>query len=732
MSSTKLTKTVKPFPGGCVVRVEGTIDADLKDTGLLDDVTGFVVLDLDGVKRITSFGVREWITTISRVAPGHLFFVNCRPSVVSQFNMVARFGGPGELVSLYLPYVCASCDHEFETLLDLRTDHALVRGADVPSTKCPQCGADGAEFDDAPASYFAYVAQRAAPVVPDVVRAFLDGGSDPGAKDAVLHVQKEVADDVTGIWLSGALNLRARFKRAGDGLEGDVVLICAGVDRMDPAGAEKLSSFIAPFVPGGVAEGASLWLARVRPALLAALDKGTVQSLQHRVAELLIHADCPRCGDRGEVVVDMSFASADGPPAPRPCFRCGGDATPVLSDAQRAGLRVLLGDPPASVRAYLDKRPGAQPLDPVTKTGARDGSESGIGPQGGGSKYEVLSRIGQGGMAEVVLARQRGLEGFAKMVVLKRILSAYAAHGEFVRMFLQEARVAARINHPNVVQIFDLGRDGPHYFIAMEYVRGWDLKTVLATAHRAGKPFPVEIALKIVADVCAGLHAAHTCVDPEGKPAPVVHRDVSPHNVLVSVEGAVKLTDFGISKAVDVTGARTRPGTLKGKVTYMAPEQVDETLGRVDVRSDVFAAGIILHELLAGVPLFRRESEYASLMAVLSAPIPSLRDKHDVTPKVDDVVQRALQRVPDDRFQTALEMQLAIEDALSELVTPATASHVARWLAALSPAPTADVAARGVGQTPTGPTSPTGDVGTSSASRDPVDDTIVLPRAENE
>src|SRR5262249_8719905 len=188
-------------------------------------------------------------------------------------------------------------------------------------------------------------------------------------------------------------------------------------------------------------------------------------------------------------------------------------------------------------------------------------------------KYEIVRRIGAGGMGEIFLARQHGPEGFLRSVVLKCVLPSLSNNAEFVRMFLDEARVAARISHPNVVQIIELERDDRGFFIAMEYVDGWNLRTVLRVMSSRQVQMPTEIACRLISDVCAGLHAAHTLPTEDGTRRGVVHRDVSPANILISQAGIAKLTDFGIAKAMGSLQV-TKPGTMKGKAPYMAPEQI--------------------------------------------------------------------------------------------------------------------------------------------------------------
>jgi len=261
-------------------------------------------------------------------------------------------------------------------------------------------------------------------------------------------------------------------------------------------------------------------------------------------------------------------------------------------------------------------------------------------------------------MAEIYLALSGELSGFRTLVVLKRILPHLAANEQFVRMFLDEARIEARLDHPNVVRIIEVGHDGDEYFLAMELVQGKPLSTVLRRASREKTPLLPALAAYVVSQAASGLGYAHTMIDAEGHPMQIVHRDVSPQNILVSFEGAVKVIDFGIARAQG-RGTHTNPGGLKGKIQYMSPEQA--SAGEVDPRSDVFALGVVLWEILVGQRLFYRENELAMMRAVVDEPIPAPSQLVPTPPELEAIVMRALDRDPDRRFHTAQEMGLALE-----------------------------------------------------------------------
>ncbi|AFE09892.1 serine/threonine protein kinase [Corallococcus coralloides DSM 2259] len=282
--------------------------------------------------------------------------------------------------------------------------------------------------------------------------------------------------------------------------------------------------------------------------------------------------------------------------------------------------------------------------------------------------YQLLKRLATGGMAQIYLARRPGSDAPDKLLVLKRILPHLSENDEFVRMFLDEARIAARLAHPNVVQIYDLGAEGDTFFIAMEYIHGVDARRLWKRSETAGRPLPVPIVCRILLEACAGLDYAHKKTDAAGRPLGIVHRDVSPQNILVTFDGGVKVVDFGIAKAADQATV-TRSGVLKGKYSYMSPEQAAGQ--RVDRRSDVFALGVVLHELLTGGRLFKRVSDMLTLSAVAecNVPVPS-----QVAPRVpvelDAIVLKALAKDPDARYQHAQELQRALEGWLASQPQP--------------------------------------------------------------
>jgi serine/threonine protein kinase len=349
-------------------------------------------------------------------------------------------------------------------------------------------------------------------------------------------------------------------------------------------------------------------------------------------------------------------------PSPLPRARF---VRPRPNPDEAPALRTAAPGPAAKkpAAAPVAARPAAvepTPSMPPASAGARIG------------RYEIERRIAYGGMAEVLLAREPLSVGGSRRVAIKRVLPHVSDDESFVAMFLDEARIALLLQHPNVCACFDAGPSAEGPYLAMEYVEGRSLAQLITLAHGGGV-LPVAVVARVISLVAEALHYAHGAVDADGAPLHVVHRDVSPSNILIGRDGRVKLLDFGVAKARS-HATRTSAGVVKGKFAYMAPEQCRGSVA--DARADVFALGICLYEALTCTSLFSRENEYATMTAVLHEPPASPRSVDPRIPaELDAIVLRALAKDPDARFPTALAMQEALE---SWLASSRVAVHSAR------------------------------------------------------
>ena len=327
-------------------------------------------------------------------------------------------------------------------------------------------------------------------------------------------------------------------------------------------------------------------------------------------------------------------------------------------------------------------------------------------------RYDVVRHVARGGMGSVWLGRLQGKHGFEKLVAIKTIRQELAAEGRFKAMFLDEARITSRLHHANVAQVLDVGEHASMIYIVFEWVAGKSLEAVCREAEARGSGVDVAFALRTMAEVCAGLHAAHELNDDEGSPLGVVHRDVSPLNVLVGEGGFAKLIDFGVAKARDRVAPETRSGVVKGTPQYMAPEQA---MGHdVDRRADIWAAGATLYRALAGQPPFADREELAAFIG--GRPLKELPASTD--PDVRAIVKKAMEREPDDRYPTANAMRAALEqvlhsakDRVSAVIAPRGRSPQA---VTVTEGPPADPA---YAQTELGPSTPAGDLDAKTAER---------------
>ena len=298
-------------------------------------------------------------------------------------------------------------------------------------------------------------------------------------------------------------------------------------------------------------------------------------------------------------------------------------------------------------------------------------------------KYTLLRKLAAGGMAELFLALHRSVAGFEKLIVIKRILPSMNQDKGFIEMLLHEARIAATLSHPNIVQIFDVGQIDGKFFIAMEHIHGEDIRSIVRAMKKKNvAEFPLEHTISIVLGMCAGLAYAHEKRDLDGATLDIVHRDISPQNIVITFTGDVKVVDFGIAKSGTQIGEDTKDGQLKGKVPYMSPEQAAGE--SIDWRSDIFATGVMLFELTTGKRLFKGASEYETLKLIIDReyPLPT-QVRPGYPPVLERIVMKALAKPREDRYQSAREMQSDLESFVREERIPVSPVGLTRWMQSL-------------------------------------------------
>jgi serine/threonine-protein kinase len=295
--------------------------------------------------------------------------------------------------------------------------------------------------------------------------------------------------------------------------------------------------------------------------------------------------------------------------------------------------------------------------------------------------FELIERVAAGGMGEVFLARQHTIADVERYLAIKRMLPELSRDEEAVQMFLDEARLASRLVHQNVVQIFDLGSSDDRYYLAMEFLEGRDMKRIMGRLSSFRWPLPFAFAAKIVSEAAKGLHYAHELVDNEGLNLKVIHRDISPQNIFVTVHGTIKVLDFGIAKARSQL-VKTRDGIMKGKVAYIAPERIVGQAG--DRRVDIFSLGVVLWELTIGKRLFKRTGDVKTLMAIVANEVPRpTQMTAEVPEKLEEIILRCLEPNPDERYPTCRDLQDDLETFMASagyVVTPRRLGHLISML----------------------------------------------------
>lgn len=665
----RLEIKVEQHPGGWLLALTGVIDETFKRGQLVEGRQGVLVLDLDNVRRITSYGVREWVLAMSEVQ-GHCFFIRCRPAIVSQFNMVGNFGGHGQLVSMYAPYACARCGMDIEVLVDRRQGAASLAPANVT---CPECRTP-AEFDDIPETFFSYAMTAPPPLLPPAAEAIID--RSPKAAAGRLRVEKEVQGEVTVLWLHGPLDHSAHLKRVADGLQGTVVVVLSGVTSVSDDGLTRFQAL-------AQSSGARIHVARVPICLWAALRRAPEVLGRATVLSVRVPFACWTCGRRLDVDADLvrlrQIAAGDGPPV---CSICDTPLGHPGVDKVQGLLELPFVETPAHVEECNLKSPSDGLLE-STATASRVITSPGAPLMTPIStrvtelqsvpdrlhRYEILRRLAVGGMATVYLGRMLGAGGFERQVAIKLMHPHIAANASFVAMFLDEARLAARIHHPNVVATLDIDQKDDLLFIVMEYIEGLTVQQVTARFHQQGLAVPTPHALRMIIDALAGLHAAHELGGSDGRPLHLVHRDVSPPNMIVGVDGLTRVTDFGIARASSRVGLETKTGEIKGKIRYMSPEQLRSA--PLDCRSDVYAMGVVLWEMLAWRSAIRGDTEGATLVAALQGITQSPHEINSAAePAISAACMRALTQDPEWRVATAAAFAEDLERAAHEARVP--------------------------------------------------------------
>ncbi len=666
-----------------IITVSGHIDEKFSGFGSIRDVKA-VVIDVSGLTRMTSFGVRQWMRSMDALPKGiDAYLLGCPTFFVDQLNMVLNFGGPSKILTVGAPYSCPSCGVESSEIVDVLAERANLAKGQIADRSCSRCGVV-LEFAESPESYFSFVSKYGASHLDPSVGQLLASKGRYTAVEAITdkppRIIKLVHGQVTYFRIIGTIGVLFRARPLLVGAEGEVVIDLAEVSRFDAAGLKewnRLVKTLAGQVP-------SVTLVDISEEFLLVAGSSLTVARNVAVASVLVASKCEECGrlaQQSETLLvrwPREFGDAV-------CPTCGGTTESSFSAEAMVPLQKASTSAPAASAKLFDQRAEilSRALTDANVAQAGDAASAVVGADDTLlGKYKIVRRLSEGGMAEVFLANQVGIGGFEKPVALKRIQRKLLDTRHLaIELFLNEAKIAGRLMHPNIVQVLDVGEEQGALYLAMEYVRGKDLRNIIKKLQAQRAVMPVSEALYVAREVATALHHAYWSTDMAGKQVSVVHRDVSPHNIILSFEGAVKLLDFGVAMSAVTEHAQTM---IVGKWLYMSPES---TLNeQVDHRSDLFSLGVILYLLCSGYMPFSGPEPKDIVKKIRAGAYKPLKQVAPAVPeRLASLVSRLLAPSPADRPQRGQEVVAAINDIAREYGLTSSASKISAFLSQLYP-----------------------------------------------
>ncbi len=625
-----------PHTGADYIRLSGAIDRTFS-AEKLGAITQPTVIDLHDVDSITSQGVERWCEFVKGAPPSQpLFLVNMPSCVAAQVEFVPNFAGHAEIITVAAMGKCVTGGHEQRLLIDLLN----YSGGSQLLDRCGQCGAALVVAD---LNLEKLAKSRARALSPEMATV-LDtlGVYRRSTARGAFEVQKLIEGNVSLLRMSGTIDDRFRGQRLVAGLEGTLLLITSDLEVTESGGprfVELLAQMAHACSP----------IVIVNLPYAAIKHMGLQQLPQVVVHSIMAPSYCATCDEMRQLSVGTDELL--GPEPKGTCLRCGRPAAMVAGMVQLDQIRPQLRPTPEAlldVIGRFDELFSAAEVEAKLTT-SFPSEPSNAAPQRIGP-YRIVRSIARGGMADVFLAVR---DDFSKPVALKLLRREVLAQARIsLAMFLREARLNAKLNHPNIVQVFDVNEAEGNLYIVMEYLEGHALWRVF---RQVNGPFPVAVAIRIVQQVLRALHHVQTARDSDGKPLAIVHRDVSPSNIIVCPDGNVKLIDFGIA----ISGSN--PDVFAGNPAWMSPEQFSG--GALDGRSDLFSVATVLHELLSGKQLFDAKTVPEIAQQVIRGAIPLLPG---IPTSLALVLRRAHERDPAARFQTAGQFAEALRVVAEE------------------------------------------------------------------
>ena len=661
-----------------LVEIRGVVDETFAGFG---DVQGLksLVLDVSGMTRMTSFGVRQWLAAMERVTASvsDLYLLGCPTFFVDQLNMVLGFGGSGCVLTVQAPYRCENCGIDSALLIDVLAEYAnLVKGIPPPHD-CARCG-NKLELDETPESYFGFTRQYvSASATADVVRFLEERGLYTTRMinaDKPARVIKLVHGAVTYFRVIGSINSMFKARPFLVGAEGEIVIDLAEVDRFDAGGLQewrRLLKTLSTQVP-------SVTIVDVTDSVLAIGGEHLHVARNIYVSSLLVPYKCNECGRISGQSYPLNGTTWPLAFAARVCPTCGGASDQQIAMESLAPLQKVSTAVPSASAKLIARRTDiiSRAVTDANVAKAGDAANA-AGEEAILGKYKIIRRLSAGGMAEVFLANQIGIGGFEKPVALKRIQSKLLETRHLaIDMFLNEAKIAGRLMHPNIAQVLDVGEVGGALYLAMEYVRGKDLRDVIRRLRAADINLPLGMACFIARELANALHHAYWSKDMDGKRLAVVHRDVTPHNVILSFDGQVKLVDFGVAMSAVTEQAES---LIVGKWSYMSPEHASGR--KIDHRSDLFSLGVVLYLLTTGNMPFAGNDPAEIMQKIRTGEFqPPEQAVRDIPPQLAQLITRMLAADPNARPQTGKEVAAALDDIMRESRLVVSAPQIASLL----------------------------------------------------
>ncbi len=625
-----------------------------------------LILDLSRVGGVSSFGVREWVRAVREVAEKTaIWYVASSPRMTDQFNMIAGFDGGGSLLSFYGNYLCPDCNNETAALFDVQLDAGGFSADSAPVRQCRTCGRH-AELDDIPEALFEYPSSHPVARVAPEVDAFLRSPQywaevAPGQRFAIRKLQDNSSFDIHGI-----IDVSFSFDSVMADIGDTVSLGLPHVQHVDSSvGTARWIDVI-----GRLRRDRKIRLVAVPPVVLRRAMENPAMVAGCEIASVAYPTKCMQCQHRALLQIDPR-GPFDGSTLERTkCRNCNGGPL-----ATRAELTDVVDMHNFVVKTRNAATTTTRPENVVRREAPSDRTDDlpAFLSQATPSRYEPLCKIGEGGMSDVYLVRQHGAVGFRRLVVIKVIRSEYLTDDRIVRMFIDEARLAARLDHPNIIRVHDLGRGGGAFFIVMDFLHGRSISEALAQTAKQQVTWPQALAASIVADLCAALARAHV---PDASGRALVHRDVTPANVILRFDGLVKLIDFGLAGYQHFAKDTNRAGQVVGNFTYLAPEALNDQ--EATPALDIWGAGLILAYLGTGRHPFKRSTPEETVLAMLRQP-PNLTG---LAKNLIPIVEKSLAKDPTQRYSSAAEMEKHLREAMFDLQRErkATSTGLWRWL----------------------------------------------------